>query len=377
MLSEVERAFAMRGLDQSGLDPKPNAARAKPPLYVLYEDLEATASKLWLVRNMLGVGEMSAVYGAPGCGKGVIVQDMALHIGAGLHWHGRATTRGAVVYIALERKKLVERRAIAFRKKHGLQNLPFAIVGGVYDFRQPGTAAQIATICAQVKTATGYSVVLIIIDTVSRALAGGDENSPKDMGALIMTAGMLQQECPTAHVLWVHHIPHDSDRLRGHGALLGAVDTSVSVSSGASVRTARVVKANDSEEGESVSFTIEGVEIAPDGTTAPIAVPVDQANLPRTSAAATKRKLSNRAKVSLDALTEALIGHGIAAPQKLELSPGTRVVTLDQWRDELCSRNVLDQDDINHKRDFGRIRDQLSAPRRCRRCPKSRMPRDG
>jgi hypothetical protein len=338
--------------DQNGGKPKPQ--------FVLYADLDATASKPWLVHNMLGAGEMSAAYGAPGCGKGVIIQDMGLHIAAGLPWHSRATTRGAVVYIALERKKLVERRAIAFRKKYDLQNLPFAIVGGVYDFRQAATASQIAGICEPVKAVTGLSVVLIIIDTVSRALAGGDENSPKDMGALIMTAGLLQQKCPTAHVLWVHHIPHDSDRLRGHGALLGAVDTSVNVSNNGSVRTAKVVKANDSEEGESVAFTIEGIEIAPDGTTAPVAVPADH-TISRASAAATKRKLSDRAKVSLDALTEALIGHGIAAPQKLELSAGTQVVTLDQWRDELCSRDVLDQHDINHKRDFSRIRDQLVA----------------
>ena len=172
---------------------------------------------------------------------------------------------------------MVERRAIAFRNKHGLQGLPFAIVGGVYDFRQVTAADAIADICRQVSEVTNEDVVLIVIDTVSRALAGGDENSPKDMGALVMTSGMVQQKCPTAHVLWVHHIPHDSDRLRGHGALLGAVDTSVSVSAGGTARTAKVVKANDAEEGESVSFTIESVTIHEDGTTAPIpAVPADQ-----------------------------------------------------------------------------------------------------
>src|SRR5690348_11625976 len=89
-------------------------------LFVLYSELEASSSKSWLVDRMLGSGEMSAVYGPPGCGKGVFVQDCGLHIAAGLPWHGRPVTRGAVVYIALERKKLVERRAIAFRNKHDL-----------------------------------------------------------------------------------------------------------------------------------------------------------------------------------------------------------------------------------------------------------------
>jgi hypothetical protein len=328
-------------------------------VFVLYSELEEEgASKSWLVHNMLGCGEMSAVYGAPGCGKGVGVEDMALHIAGRLEWHGRPVTGGAVVYVALERRKLVERRAIAFRKKHGLPDLPFAIVGGIYDFRNPATAKQISNICKQVEERTGETVVLVIIDTVSRALAGGDENSPKDMGALITTSALLQEETE-AHILWVHHIPHDSDRLRGHGALLGAVDTTISVTRSGKVRTMTVIKANDSDEGENVSFTIESVEIAPDGTTAPVAIPADKTAAP--GQPTPKRKLTDRAKLGLDALTETLLEHGEPAPNSLDLPPGIKVVTLDQWLDELCIRSVLNRDDKNHWRDFSRIRDQLAA----------------
>lgn len=264
-------------------------------LFVLYADLEPSSSKSWLVDRMLGVGELSAVYGPPGCGKGVAIEDMGLHIAAGLEWHGRPVTRGAVLYVALERKKLVERRAMAFRAKHQLQDLPFAIAGGVYDFRNPATAAQIADICREVERQTGEIVVLIIIDTVSRALAGGDENGPKDMGALVTTTAKLQ-EATRAHVLLVHHIPHDGERMRGHGALLGAVDTTIAVVNTGSVRTAKVVKANDSEEGEGISFTIEGVEISPDGTTAAVAVPTDT---PAPMAAEPRMKPNHRTMFTL------------------------------------------------------------------------------
>ena len=44
-------------------------------LFVLYSDLKDTASKPWLVHQMLGQGEASTFYGAPGCGKGVIIED--------------------------------------------------------------------------------------------------------------------------------------------------------------------------------------------------------------------------------------------------------------------------------------------------------------
>jgi hypothetical protein len=260
-------------MDNAALDRLAIAAD-RNRLFVLYADLEPNVSKSWLVDGMLGAGELSAAYGPPGCGKGVIIEDMAPHIAAGIEWCGRPVTRGAVLYIALERKKLVERRAIAFRTKHQLHDLPFAIAGGVYDFRNPATGTQIADICREVERQTGESVVLIIIDTVSRALAGGDENGPKDMGALVTTTAKLQ-EATKSHILLVHHIPHDGERMRGHGALLGAVDTTIAVVNTGGVRTAKVVKANDSEEGEGISFAIEGIQISPDGTTAAVAVPAD------------------------------------------------------------------------------------------------------
>jgi AAA domain-containing protein len=269
-------------------------------LFTLYADLKATASKLWLVYKMLGCGEASTFYGAPGCGKGVIIEDLCLHIAAGRDWHGRRVMRGAVVYVALERKKLVERRAIAFRTKHGLLDLPFAIVGGVHDFRDPATARTIADICRWVEEATAETVVLIVIDTLSRALAGGDENSPKDMGAIVNSTAHLQDKTK-AHVLWVHHMPHEGERMRGHGALLGAMDTTLHVVKTAGERTATVVKANDSEEGERVSFQLESVVVGEDGTTAPVVVPVLEPKAPT----APEAKLNDNQEAMLRLLRDA------------------------------------------------------------------------
>jgi hypothetical protein len=246
----------------------------RPHKFTLYAELSATSNKSWLVRDLLGEAEASAVYGAPGSGKSALVEDMALHIAAGWDWHGKAVKQGAVVYVALERRKLVERRAIAWRVRHGITELPFVIVGGIMDLKQPQTAKAIAEICRQVEELTGVPVVLIIVDTLSRALAGGDENSPKDIGAIVnATAGM--QAATAAHVMWLHHVPHDGDRMRGHGALLGAMDTTLHVVKGDNTRRATVVKANDSEEGATITFTLESVEIGADGTTAPVVVPTE------------------------------------------------------------------------------------------------------
>jgi AAA domain len=240
--------------------------------FTLYRDLAATSTKIWLVKNFLGHTEASAFYGPPGSGKSALVEDMGLHIAAGLPWLGREVMQGAVLFVALERRLLVERRAIAFREYHKLPDLPFAIIGGVYDFRDQRTAAIVAEIVQQLEKEIGQKVVLVIIDTISRALAGGDENSSKDMGAIVATTARLQM-ATGAHVSWVHHVPIDAgERLRGHGALLGALDTTINVEKLANgIRTATVIKANDSEEGEHVTFKLESVTIGPE-TTAPVVI---------------------------------------------------------------------------------------------------------
>jgi hypothetical protein len=329
--------------------------------FLLFCDLATADTKEWLVKGLLGHGEASAFYGKPGDGKSVLVEDLCLHVAAGWPWHGRPVRRGAVVYIALERKKLVERRAIAFRERHNAADLPFAIVGGVHDFRDPRTSARIIEIASQVEEATAEPVVLICIDTLSRALAGGDENGPKDMGAIVNATSLLQQT--GAHILWVPHMPLDGgERMRGHGALLGAMDTTVHVVKADSIRTATVVKANDSEEGEGVAFTLDSVVIAKDSdgadTTAPVVVPAEPSSGVVTKAL---RRMSDRHKLALTALTEAALSSGQPAPSAYQLPADILVVPADKWRDELFRRGVLDKTAPNPRQDFKRIRESLAA----------------
>ena len=237
---------------------------------------------------------------------------------------------------------MVERRAIAFRETYGLQDLPFAIIGGVFDFRQSRTVASIIDIVKDVETATGDKVILIVIDTISRALCGGDENSPKDMGTIVAATSRLQADT-AAHVLWVHHVPLDGgDRLRGHGALLGAMDTTISVVKQADgVRTATVAKSNDSEEGEGVAFILDSVEIGEDAdgnvTTAPVVVPVEGG--PRRQPPKSGR-LPKAAQIALRALTEALGEQGQPAPASNHIPHGIKVVTVSAWRQQAYRRGI-------------------------------------
>jgi AAA domain len=139
--------------------------------FVLYDEIsDRDIQKVMVVEGLFGLGEASCVYGKPGDGKSVGVEDLGLHVAAGRPWFGRITKQGSVLYVALERHKLVMRRALAFRKRYGLTKLPFAIAKGVHDFRDPKTAEKMVEYCRQIEEDSGSAAVLIIIDTLSRAL---------------------------------------------------------------------------------------------------------------------------------------------------------------------------------------------------------------
>jgi len=347
---EIGDAFA------SFEDDKQNAR----PRFTLFRDLEENSTKMWLVDRMFGDGEASVMYGKPGDGKSVLAEDLGLHVAAGLTWHGRKVKQGAVIYIALERYRLVKRRAIALRKKHKLVDPPFAIVGGVFDMRQASAVEAICDIVKEVEAATGQAAVLIVIDTLSRALCGGDENSSKDMGALVAATGRLQ-DATDAHVMWVHHSPLAADdRMRGHSVLLGAIDTAVHVLKRTDgVRSATVIKANDSDEGEMIAFTLESVTTGTN-TTAPVVVPSEGEAARRP--APKPIKLPNSAQIALRALNELLADGGSEiAPASSYIPAGAKVVKIDTWRAHAYRRGISSGEPRAQQKAFERSFQRLVA----------------
>src|SRR5690606_25718324 len=71
---------------------------------------------------------------------------------------------------------------------------------------------------------SGLPLAAVAVDTVNRALGGGDENSSVDMGAFVAQAERLRVAFPGSAVLLVHHTGKDEGRgARGHSSLAAAV----------------------------------------------------------------------------------------------------------------------------------------------------------
>jgi hypothetical protein len=338
-------------------EPPGNVSQFRSPLWqpkevlrlTKHRDLDAVSSKAWLVPGILGNGELSCLVGAPGCGKSALATDLAAHVAAGREWFGRRLKRGAVLYVAAEREALVRRRLAALRDDKDLRDLPLAILSGPLDLRTSRDHADSVVVHANaLADEARLSIRLIMIDTVSRALAGGDENSPRDMGAFVMNLAAIQA-ATGAHVCCIHHIPQDgSSRLRGHGSLLGAMDTTLTIekSSGAT-RRATIAKNNDGEEGASLAFTMRSVTLWTDpetgeNTTAPIIEAAADSPTERSKSCKDKgSKLPKTAQLVLNALYEVVGKNGgaIADPPP-DVPPDAKVVTIDQWRELAYQRGI-------------------------------------
>lgn len=92
------------------------------------------------------------------------------------------------------------------------------------------------------------------------------------MGAIVNATALLQQG--TGAHCWLHHMPAEAERMRGHGSLLGAMDTTILVAKTRNLRTATIVKANDSEEGVQIAFSLESVTVGTDANGNPTTAPI-------------------------------------------------------------------------------------------------------
>ena len=235
--------------------------------------MSTLSRKRWIVHHLLAAGETSVWYGEPGSGKSVLIEDLGLHVAAGRTWHGRQVSQGAVLYVALERAAVVARRAIAFGMRARLSRAAAVRHGArAARFPRPKIAAEIVATLDDLAHRHGCEPALIIVDTVSRALCGGDEKSPEGHGP----AGRRHGAHPGASACTrlTHHQPVEKERMRGHGALLGAVDTTVHVTKSGASRLAEVVKSRDHEEGQRVAFTLKSVIVDQDEYGDPITAPV-------------------------------------------------------------------------------------------------------
>ncbi len=231
---------------------------------VHFKDIHPDYNINWLVQEVLGVGDMSCVYGPPGATKSFLALDMALHISLGWAWMGKVVTKGAVVYVSCEGGRRFVHRVEAFKRQYadrltGVLPPPFGLIAAPVDLLSNTDDLEcLAVGCELFEKECNEPLRLIVIDTVARAMAGGDENGPKDMGQFIKHVDLLR-EVTGAHVMLIHHTGKDTERGgRGHNSLKGAVETEILVTTNNNTKTstAKIIKQKDGEDGGCMSYRL-------------------------------------------------------------------------------------------------------------------------
>lgn len=234
-----------------------------------FNDIDGVSIKQdWLVEDLIFCGDVGMVYGASGSGKSFLTVDMGLSIARGVPFLGKKTRKGAVLYQAGEGGKGLVKRMKAYRQEHNVTgDVPFVLLPERVDlFAVPGEEERDLNAfleeCMAWKAWLSEPLAMIVIDTFSTASAGANENASEDMSRLIR-AGETINKATGAALIWVHHKNAAGDRERGHTSLRANIDTAIEVTKDedSKVRTARLVKLKDGEDGLRLGFELHPVTV--------------------------------------------------------------------------------------------------------------------
>ena len=223
-------------------------------------DLDSLPPPSWLIDGLVSDNGLSILYGDPGSGKSFVTIDMALRIALGMDWHGAPTKRVGVIYIAGEGVRGLGARIKGWRMKHGVTSMdaaPFVLMPVAAQLLDPAERAKLIRTIDAAKIKMGFDVGLIVIDTVSRSIAGQDENGQETMSAFVKACDDVREHCGGA-VLGVHHSGKDRDKgMRGSTVLLGACDATFRVQKADTLVTVKCEKQKDGEEAPPIYLKME------------------------------------------------------------------------------------------------------------------------
>lgn len=203
-----------------------------------------------LIKGLLDQGAMTVLYGDSNVGKTFVAMDLCWHIAQGRPYSGLKVSGGPAVYVAAEGGLAAKRRVRAMREKYGSAQGRFKLLVSPVNLRNP--EADLGPLL-ELMAELDERPVLIVIDTLSRAMAGGDENSSVDMGALVRAFDAIRA-ATLAHLLVVHHTGKDAAKgARGHSLLRAATDTELEVAE----RRISATKQRDLEGAWETGFSLE------------------------------------------------------------------------------------------------------------------------
>ena len=230
--------------------PKPKRNRL---YWIKASDVEVDLDRVDLVQGLLTEKAMSIMYGEPGSGKTFLTLKLGYCIATGQPFAKRRVQQGAVVYIAAEAATSIMPRIEALKLHHDNPDFPMAIVPCPVNLLDDDAYTDdLIRIIEESGQEFGMKVQFVVIDTLSRAMPGGNENSPDDMTAFVGNVDKIRNAVD-AHICVVHHLGKDKARgARGHSSLTAATDSAFEVAND----KLKTTKQRDREHSPPIAFEL-------------------------------------------------------------------------------------------------------------------------
>ncbi len=309
------------------------------------EALEAMPPQQWRIKGVFPIEGLAVVYGASTAGKSFLSLEMAASIGDGLPFFEHATKPAAVLYVGLEGEGGYRGRVVAWQRHHG-RAIPDSVRFLLQPFRltDPQDVADLAAVCPP--------GCVVFIDTLNRAAPGMDENSSRDMGAVIEGAKTLQRLIGGLVVLVAHTGKDSAKGLRGHSSLFAALDAAVLVNRDDNARSWKVDKAKDGRDGETHYFRLSVVEIGidedGDAITSCVVVPEEAPTSPGA------KPLNAIQKLAMESFREACRSNG-----SVDAGGNFLGINREAWRPVFYRLHVEAPSDEARRKAFERVRKEL------------------
>jgi len=263
-------------------------ASSAPNVYKLYtmDELEIMPPAKALVEDIIAENSLGFIFGAPGCGKTFIAMSLGLSIAYGFQtWFwGRKIekTGGPVIYICSEGFNVMWNRMKAWKREHGIINNEknFLMLPDTVNLtKKENVEKLLATLKHMVESHPSKQMpIAIFVDTVSRSIAGADENNAQEMSVFVDVCVTIKRLFNT-DIIGVHHTGRAGANMRGSTALDAGSDYLLLVkrnkTDGNLSGTIEAVKIRAYEDGWVKKFELKKQVVALDGKTSLVAVGVD------------------------------------------------------------------------------------------------------
>jgi hypothetical protein len=294
-----------------------------------FSEIKPATETTDFIEDTLGTGQMSVIYGESNTGKTFFALDMAFHVATGREWRGLEVEEGLIVYCALEGSHGIRNRIDALRQHHKLLgNIPLCAITTNVDLLNPkaDTNKLISTI-QKAESLSDKPIKMVVLDTLSRAMAGGNENSPEDMGALVINSDKIRS-VTSAHTCWIHHSGKDQAKgARGHSLLRAATDTEIEVSAKDGYSIASIRKQREFEGGQEYAFKLTGVALGENQRGKPITSCVVESVEMEIKTTGKKVNLNGTGKQGLEILRALIDKTGTTHHNTKDFPAGVKMVT--------------------------------------------------